>query len=176
VNLFPLSIQARLKTIAQTPHSHVEILMMVKKPNAYGLRKNCIAHVSFMLLSFKSKSLIVFGFVVLFDPIIPRSSLIPCSDPLSLFARITSLCAPILAHSRIQFADIRGQFFVIRGFSSLSFFARGGSTGGLDRLEIQCSRPWTVVLPFAKNQWASLEYPENGRQLYTTYLSKFKRR
>jgi hypothetical protein len=64
--------------------------------------------------------LIVFGLAVLFDPIIPRSSLIPCSDRLSLFARIPSRCAPILAHSWIQFVDIRGQFFVIRGFSSLS--------------------------------------------------------
>jgi hypothetical protein len=71
------------------------------------------------------------------------------------------------------FEGIRGQGFVIRGFSSLSFFARGGSTGGLDRLEVQCSRLWTVVLPFAKNKRASFEYPENGRQLCATYLSKF---
>jgi hypothetical protein len=32
---------------------------------------------------------------------------------------------------------------------------------------------WTVVFPFAKNKRASLEDPENGRQLHETYLSKF---
>jgi hypothetical protein len=73
----------------------------------------------------------------------------------------------------VQFAHIRGQFFMIRDFSSLSFFTQVGSTGGVDCLEVQCSRLWTVVLPFAKNKQASFEYPENGRQLYATYLSKF---
>jgi hypothetical protein len=45
---------------------------------------------------------------------------------------------------------------------------------GLDRLEVQCLRQWIVVLPFEKTKRASIEYPENGRQPYATYLSQFK--